>query len=144
MSSQLCKDAQLTTFEIGDSIGPHHETITTEQVLRFMNMRPKMVGDGRFTDLAAAKELGLKGLIVPGPLQGAILSRVVRKWAPEAVMTKLDIVFRRNILQGQEVIFEGMVVDTDEEARTAEVDLLIYDSALEKLVTGAATLHFPA
>lgn len=103
-----------------------------------------MVGDGRFTDTQAAKEMGLKGMIVPGPLQGAILARVVRQWAPNATMTKLDIVFRRNILQGQEVIFEGMVVDTNEDERTAEVDLLILDAHHEKLVTGNATLQFPA
>lgn len=133
------------TVDIGDEIGPLTEIYTGEQVRRFLSIRGRMPQDGRFTNTEEAKKIGLPRVIVPGPMLSGILARVLREWAPNGRLTKLDLVFRRNVWQDWPITTEGVVTDIEErgEGPSVDCDLLMLDQSGERLVTGNATLLLP-
>lgn len=132
-------------IELGDEVGPVRENVANPRVMEFMKMRPRLTGDGRFTDPVKAKEMGLRGMIVPGPLSAGILAKFVYDWAPNGALAKLDIVFRRNVVQDTPVQLHGVVTDSEirDEGPCVDIDLLITDETGDRLVTAAATVILP-
>jgi hypothetical protein len=131
--------------DLGDEIGPLKENIANPRVMEFMKMRPRLAGDGRFTDPVKAREMGLKGMIVPGPLSAGLLAKFVQEWAPNGALDKLDIVFRRNVVQDTPIELHGVITDTEirEGKPSVDIDLLITDATGDRLVTAAATVVLP-
>lgn len=92
----------------------------------------------RFTDHERARASGLPGAIVPGIMSQGILVSLVHRWAPEAMVHKIDTIFRAPVLVDSEPVCRGVVTDMNDEARTVELDLTICNEAGETRVLGTA------
>ncbi|MCS6802091.1 MAG: hypothetical protein RMM58_05705 [Chloroflexota bacterium] len=130
---------------IGDELGPARDQVDQARVRRFLSVRGSGRHDGRFTSLEEAKALGLPRLLVPGPLLAGLLDRTLRQWLPTARLTKLDLVFRRNVWQDSPFEMQAIVVDIleDEGEPAVTLDLTVVDESGDHCVTGTATLVFP-
>jgi hypothetical protein len=133
-------------LDIGHEFEPYRDRVDTNRVRHFLSVRGAYRGDGRFTSVEAARALGLPRLLVPGPLLAGILDRTIRGWVPSGRLTKLDLIFRRNVWQDAPFEVHAVVVDAEvrEGFPTVDLDLTVIDEHGERCVTGAATVVFPA
>jgi len=97
----------------------------------------------RFNDHEAARKEGLPGAIVPGIMSQGILVALIHRWAPGAVVRKIDTIFRAPILVDSHPVARGVVTDRNDETRTLEIDLTIQNEAKETRVVGTATVELP-
>lgn len=132
-------------LDIGDELGPYRDRVDNGRVRHFLSVRGAYRVDGRFTNLDAARALGLPRLLVPGPLLAGILDRAVRSWLPTGRLVKLDLVFRRNVWQDAPFEVQAVVVDAEERegGPSIDIDLTLIDEHGERCVTGAATVILP-
>lgn len=99
-----------------------------------------------FRDPEAAARAGLPGLIIPGPMNRAYIYQAVRRWAgPGVRIARLQVAHRRPTLQGAQLLVQGTVTRTYEEAGERRLDLecWIEDDSGQRTTRGAATLVFP-
>jgi acyl dehydratase len=122
--------------ELGDDLPEVRPDVSLEKVRRFCHATGMTFG--RFLDDEAAKNEGLPGAIVPGIMSQGLLAAMIHAWAPGCTVRKLDTIFRAPILVGSSPTCRGAVTDTDDEARTVEVDLTIVNEAGETRVVGTA------
>ena len=100
-------------------------------------------GGARFSDHEAARKEGLPGAIVPGVMSQAIMAAMIHQWAPDAVVEKIDTVFRATVMVDETHLVQGVVTDMDEDAKTVEIDLTLQNEAEETRVLGTATVRLP-
>ena len=126
----------ITDVEFGEALPAFVPDTTMPNVKRFA------VAAGwntpRFTDHEAAKEQGLPGALVPGIMSQGILVAMIHHWAPNAEVREIDTIFRAPILVGSTPTCRGAVTDTDDEARSVEIDCTIVNEAGETRVVGTA------
>jgi len=94
----------------------------------------------RFTDHEKARASGLPGAIVPGIMSQGILVSLIHRWAPNAVVHKIDAIFRAPVVVDSQPVCRGVVTDMDDEAHTVEIDLTICNEAGETRVLGTAVV----
>ena len=97
----------------------------------------------RFTDHEKAREAGLPGAIVPGIMSQGILVALIHRWAPEAVVHKIDTIFRAPLVVDSEPVCRGVVTDMNDEDKLIEIDLTISNEAGETRVLGTAVVELP-
>ena len=95
----------------------------------------------RFTDSEQAKREGLPGAVVPGIMSQGLLAAMVHGWAPGARIRKLDTVFRTPVLVDSNPICSGAVTDTNDDARTVEIDLTLVNEDGSTGVLGTAIVE---
>ena len=71
------------------------------------------------------------------------LGAMIHRWAPSAVITAIDTVFRAPVLVDQPHKINGVVTDINEEEGTVEIDISITNEAEETRVFGTATALLP-
>jgi hypothetical protein len=132
--------------EIGDELPVVRDVVGVERVRRFLGLRGRFLNDGRFTDAEAAAKLGLRHVLVPGPLLAGIMARALHGWLLGSELAKLDIVFRRNVFQDEPFDVHGVVVDVEvrEAGPSIDIDVTIVDEHGDRCTTGAATVVLPA
>jgi acyl dehydratase len=127
--------------DFGTELPPLAPDVTLANVRRFA------VASGmnwpRFTDHEEARKEGLPGAIVPGIMSQGILVALIHRWAPLAVVRKIDTIFRAPILVDSHPVARGVVTDRNDETRTLEIDLTIQNEAKETRVVGTATVELP-
>jgi acyl dehydratase len=127
--------------DFGTELPPLAPDVTLENVRRFT------IASGmtwpRFTDHDEARKEGLPGAIVPGIMSQGILVALIHRWAPQAVVRKIDTIFRAPILVDSHPVARGVVTDRNDETRTLEIDLTIQNEAKETRVVGTATVELP-
>ena len=127
--------------DFGTELPPLAPDVTLPNVRRFA------VASGmnwpRFTDHDEARKEGLPGAIVPGIMSQGILVALIHRWAPLAVVRKIDTIFRAPILVDSHPVARGVVTDRNDEKRTLEIDLTIQNEAKETRVVGTATVELP-
>ena len=96
----------------------------------------------RFTSHEAARAEGLPGALVPGIMSQGLLAAMIHRWAPGCRITKLDTVFRAPLVVGTSPTISGAVTDTDDDERTAEIDLTILAEDGRTGVLGTAVVAF--
>ena len=84
-----------------------------------------------------------EGAIVPGIMSQGLLASMIHRWAPGSTIHKIDTVFRGTLLVDTEITMTGAVTDTDDHARTAEIDLTITAADGRTGVIGTAVVSFP-
>ncbi|MDH3678342.1 MAG: hypothetical protein OEV40_00180, partial [Acidimicrobiia bacterium] len=98
----------------------------------------------RFTSHEAARAEGLPGALVPGIMSQALLAAMIHRWAPGCSIHRLDTVFRAPLVVGTKPTISGAVTDTDDDNRTAELDLTITAEDGRTGVLGTAIVSFTA
>lgn len=127
--------------DFGAELPPTAPDVTLENVRRFATVAGMTFG--RFSDHEEARKEGLPGAIVPGIMSQGILVALIHRWAPQAVVRKIDTIFRAPILVDSHPVARGVVTDKNDETRTLEIDLTIQNEAKETRVVGTATVELP-
>lgn len=100
-------------------------------------------GTGRFVDHQIARDQGFSGAIIPGVMSQGFLGAMIHRWAPNAIISSIDTIFRAPVFVDQAYGINGVVTDIDEERSTIELDITITNERNETRVFGTATLYFP-
>ncbi len=139
-------DANNLTYEsvqIGDALGPAEVYLSKDQVRAYA----KACGmwTPRFTDDEGARKEGLPGMITPGNMSLAILSKLVTDWvaASGARIVRMGTTYRQPVMPDHTLTLQGFVTHKNESDRTAEMDIWIESDEGDRLVIGTATVHFP-
>lgn len=127
--------------ELGDDLPTEHPDISMERIKAFTKAA-KMSKFPRFTDHEFARSEGLPGALVPGIMSQGLLAAMIHRWAPGCRITSLDTVFRGPLVVGTRPTLAGAVTDTDDDARTAEIDLTVVAEDGRTSVLGTATVAF--
>ena len=132
--------------EMGDEVGPIEWSVTTDQVREFVQVWGAQSGPSRFTDPDAAKAEGLPGVILPGTMSMALMSRIITGWSPSMVLTKLDVVFRQTVPHNAALKLHGIVTDKGvvNGQPQLECDVFMEDAERTRLVIGKATVALPS
>ena len=128
--------------ELGDDLPDYTPDVSLETVRRFANAAGMMAP--RFIDPEGAKKEGLPGAIVPGIMSQAILAAIIHRWSPGCTIRRIDTIFRALLLVDSSPLCRGVVTDTDDDARTVEIDLTIVNEAEETRVVGTALVELEA
>ena len=130
--------------DLGDEIGPLETEATDDRVASFCQVwgNPK---PNRFTDPAAAEKAGLPGLIVPGIMAMAMVTRLLTGWAGPGSLRDLDVVFRQPVPHRQPLTISATVTDTRREdgENLVECDVMMTGAQGERYVSGKAVVALP-
>jgi acyl dehydratase len=87
----------------------------------------------------------MDGVIAPGNMGLAYLSRMLNDWAQGAVLRKLEVRFRGFVKPGDQLICKGLVVEKPARGRTnsIECDVFIENEHGDRPVAGSATVELP-
>jgi len=128
--------------QVGDALGPEEMHLSKDQVRAYARATGMYVP--RFTDDEGARKEGLPGMITPGNMSLAILSKLVTDWvgASGARMVRLGTTYRQPVMPDHTIALHGFVTHKNDEDRTAEMDVWIENEEAERLVIGTATVQF--
>jgi acyl dehydratase len=128
--------------KIGDALGPEEMFLSKDQVRAYARTTGMWVP--RFTDDEGARKEGLPGMITPGNMSLALLSKLVTDWisASKAKLVRVGTTYRQPVLPDHTIVLQGFVTHTNDAERTAEMDIWIENEDAEKLVIGTATVQF--
>ena len=136
----------VTTFDsvnIGDTLGPEELQLSKEQVRNYA--RTCGMEAPRFMDDEGARAEGLPGMIAPGNMSLAMLSRLVTDWigASGARLARLGTTYRQPVQPGHTLMLNGFVTHVEPAERRVEIDVWIENEDAERLVIGTASVEFP-
>jgi acyl dehydratase len=136
-------DLTFESVKIGDPLGPREFHLSKDQVRAYA--RTTGIWVPRFTDDEGARKEGLPGMITPGNMSLAILSKLVTDWigASGAQLTRMGTTYRQPVIPDHTITLQGYVTDKNESDRTAEMDIWLENEDGERLVVGTASVHFP-
>jgi acyl dehydratase len=136
-------DLTYASVQIGDTLGPQEFYLSKDQVRAYARATGMWVP--RFTDDEGARTEGLPGMITPGNMSLAIMSKLVSDWigSSGARLIRLGTTYRQPVLPDHTVTLQGFVTHKNESDRTAEMDVWIESEEGDRLVIGTATVHFP-
>jgi acyl dehydratase len=128
--------------KIGDALGPQEILLSKDQVRSYARTTGMWVP--RFTDDEGARKEGLPGMITPGNMSLALLSKLVTDWigASDAKLVRVGTTYRQPVLPDQTIILQGFITHTNDAERTTEMDIWIENEDAERLVIGTATVQF--
>jgi len=129
--------------QIGEALGPEEMYLSKDQVRSYARATGMWVP--RFTDDEGARKEGLPGMITPGNMSLAVLSKLVTDWVGTsgARMIRLGTTYRQPVLPDHTITLHGFVTHKNDDDRTAEMDVWIESDENERLVIGTATVQFP-
>jgi acyl dehydratase len=129
---------------IGDQLGPSEMFLSKDQVRTYARAMGMWVP--RFTDDAAARKEGLPGMITPGNMSLAILSKLVTDWIGngDARMSRLGTTYRQPVVPDHTIALHGFVTHKNDADHTVEIDVWLENEDAERLVIGTATVQFPS
>jgi acyl dehydratase len=129
--------------DIGDEITPLAFNPTREMIAAYV--KACNITEKRFTDEAYARSLGMDGIIAPGNMGLAFLSRMITDWAAGSTLRKLEVRFRGFIKPDMPLTCKGIIVE--KHARGAEnsieCDVFIENENGDRPVSGSATVILP-
>ena len=134
---------QFSDVQIGTSIGPEPIVVSKEQARQYS--RDCGFAAPRFMDDEGAKKEGLPGMILPGNMSLAILTRLVTDWigASGARLIRIGTTYRVPVQPDKNLSLQGFVTNMYPDTRQIEIDVWIENEEAERLVTGTATVEFP-
>lgn len=112
-------------LDVGDPLEPLlHPGVSAPQISAWADaLRDREV---LFHDRSEARRLGYDDLVVPGPMQSAVVDCWLRQAAPAWRPRRIHMTFRQSLLAGQPLRIDAVVVDTEADRRT--LDILIRNS----------------
>jgi len=136
----------ITNFDavkIGDTLGPQEIYLSKDQVRTYA--RTCGMDVPRFTDDDGARKEGLPGMIAPGNLSLAMLSRLVTDWigSSGARLARLGTTYRQPVQPDHTITLSGFVTHIEPDEKRVEIDVWIENEDAERLVIGTASVEFP-
>jgi len=131
----------INDVEFGEELPVFDPDTSLENVIRFTEAAGWR--GSRFTDHAAARKEGLPGALVPGIMSQGFLAAMIHRWAPTAIITNVDTIFRAPVIVDDVYHINGVVTDVDLDAGTVEVDLTVTNEKAETRVFGTAAVQLP-
>lgn len=127
---------------IGDALGPAEMFLSKDQVRAYAKAMGMWAP--RFTDDEAARKEGLPGMITPGNMSLAILSKLVTDWidASTAKMIRMGTTYRQPVQPDHAITLQGFVTHKNDADQTVEMDVWLENEDAERLVIGTATVKF--
>src|SRR5205807_8408860 len=127
------RGATLESIKIGDAVGPEQMFISKDQVRSYAMANG--MNTPRFTDDEGARKEGLPGMILPGNMSLALLTKLVTDWIglSGARMVRLGTTYRQPVQPDHTVTVQGFVTQTDPQKKTAELDLWLENEEAERL-----------
>jgi hypothetical protein len=128
---------------------------TSEHVQAFLNSNSgegprRGPGDGRFSNNADARAMGLERPIVPGTMSTAMITRIVTDWmGPLGRIVSIDVSFRRPVLHNDQLRCLATVIDASDDALEAggpavvKLDVVLENERGERPVQGTAEVELP-
>src|SRR3984893_2834965 len=115
--SENKSELNFETVKIGDELGPEEFHLSKDQVRAYAKAMGMWVP--RFTDDEAARKEGLPGMITPGNMSLAVLSRLVTDWigSTSANMTRLGVTYRQPVLPDHNISLHGFVTHKNDADR---------------------------
>src|SRR5216683_3872097 len=115
-------DLNFESVKIGDPLGPQEFHLSKDQVRAYAKTTGMWVP--RFTDDEAARKEGLPGMITPGNMSLAILSKLATDWigSANAKMTRLGVTYRQPVLPDHNIALHGFITHKNDNDRTVEMD----------------------
>jgi hydroxyacyl-ACP dehydratase HTD2-like protein with hotdog domain len=138
-------DRLVADFDLGHELGPwRRATPTAEVIARYAATAD--IPEPLFTNPSAARGLGYRGVVVPGPMLAAFMEQFVRRELPGWRIERLSATFRVPTITGDTIVLSGVITERHELADGERIvsDLVIEHSDGERAVTGTATLRQPA
>jgi acyl dehydratase len=128
--------------KVGDALGPQEIFLSKDQVRAYARTTGMWVP--RFADDEGARKEGLPGMITPGNMSLALLSKLVTDWlgSSDARLVRVGTTYRQPVLPDHTIILQGFVTHTNDAERTADMDIWIENEDSERLVIGTATVQF--
>jgi hypothetical protein len=128
--------------EIGALIGPEYRAAPMPAAVdRYASGLGERVS--LFVDRDFAQAAGYADVIVPGPLQSALLERMLRRRLPGWELRRLSVSFRVSVIAGEQIVLAGVVIEhhlrTDGEWITC--DLWVECGASDRATIGTAELR---
>jgi acyl dehydratase len=130
-------------ISIGDTLGPLELFVSKDQCRNYA--RSCGMDAPRFTDDEGAKKEGLPGMILPGNMSLALLTKLVTDWigsAGGARLIRIGTTYRVPVQPGRTLVLNGFITGSNPEERTTEIDVWIENEEAERLVVGTATVQF--
>jgi hydroxyacyl-ACP dehydratase HTD2-like protein with hotdog domain len=132
-------------IDLGHELGPwRRSTPTAEVIARYAGTAD--IAEELFTSPSAARRLGYRGVVVPGPMLAAFMEHFVRRELPGWRLERLSATFRVPTITGDTIVLSGVITERHGLTDGARIvcDLLIEHSDGERAVTGTATVRQPA
>ncbi len=86
---------------------------------------------------------GYPGLVNAGPLMGDWLTQCVNEWlGDDGQLQSLQYSNRRASIIGEVLRCCGRVLSTDQDAKTAQLEVQVFNAADEVIIPGTATVSF--
>ncbi len=129
---------------LGDEAPTLERRPSTEAVRLFVEVSRRQ-RIGLFTEPAAAEKAGFPHPLVPGDMLMAYITQALRRWAPEATIEVLDVIFRQPASHMELLSVGGVVTDTgDASDGRITCDVYVLNERGERLVVGTAHLTLPS
>jgi hydroxyacyl-ACP dehydratase HTD2-like protein with hotdog domain len=93
-----------------------------------------------FSDSRFARRLGYADVIVPGPIQSALLENLLARHLPEWDVDELSVSFRVSLSAGEPIALTALVTEIDLDATRLVADLTLENSSGERAAVGTANL----
>ncbi len=126
-------------LDVGEVIGPFHRRgpRRTEISGWATALRER---ETLFHDREGSQALGYRDLVVPGPMQSAIVDRLLAATLDGWQTTRLNMTFRQSLVANEPLEIDTIVVDAERDTRT--LDIVIRNSSSgETASVGMASLH---
>jgi len=135
----------VTEIDLGHELGPWRRSTPTAEVIAGYAGTAD-IAEELFTSAPAARGLGYRGVVVPGPMLAAFLEHFVRRELPGWRLERLSATFRVPTITGDTIVLSGVITERHEltDGERIVCDLLIEHGDGERAVTGTATVRQPA
>lgn len=96
-----------------------------------------------FVDPTFARQLGFADVIVPGPLQAALLERLIATRLPEWRLERISLSFRISVIAAELITLSALVIEAEplDPAASLVLDLTVENARGERAAVGTATLR---
>jgi hydroxyacyl-ACP dehydratase HTD2-like protein with hotdog domain len=131
-------------IDLGHELGPwRRATPAADDIARYAGSAD--IAEPLFTSAEAARGLGYRGVVVPGPMLAAFMEHFVRRELPGWQLQRLSATFRVPTITGDSIVLGGVITERHEgpDGERIVADLVIEHGDGERAVTGTATLRRP-
>lgn len=129
-------------LEVGAQIGP--ERLVAPDAAAVRRYSDWIVGGGEqlFVDPHFAHGLGYRDVIVPGPVQSALLESLLRRALPAWELRTLGMTFRLSVIAAEPIALHVVIIEHHVSAQGARLvcDLALENSDGERAAVGSAEL----
>jgi len=97
--------------EVGDVVGPEGRAAPSPAAVAAYAAALEEGGPRFFTDRTFARSLGYHDVIVPGPLQSALLEALLRRQLPGWDLRSLAVTFRVSVIADEPIALSAVIVE---------------------------------